>query len=259
MPTSVKPISSTPFIHSVQSAFKLLESIHFLGLATLSQLSVQTGFSLNQTFRLLATLEHEGYVSKDTAKRYRLGSKLHVLGEGADWPHDLISVARPHMQALSDLSGETILLSVPTGLERMIVAQLASTHSLQVNYPIGSRVPLYVGGMGVAMLAFLKNLQAEVFAKPFVAFTDVTLDEKALKVELKKVRQARVRVSKDDYMAGEFSVASPIVDRTQKAIAAITIAGFSARLHDSNLKLYMQTVKEVAVRISEAVTEVGLH
>jgi DNA-binding IclR family transcriptional regulator len=249
---TIEPASeSSPFIQSVQNALKLLETLHRLEEATLSDLSKHTSFTVNQTFRLLATLEQEGYVSKNVNKRYRLGSKLHILGKDAHWPHALIAAASPVMDELAELSGETILLSVPSGLERMVVAQKTSRYSLQVHYPVGSRIPLYVGGMGVAMLAFLPETQQRIFTSPLKPFTEFTLDQKTLAKELNKVRLEGVRISKDDYAVGEFSVAAPILDARGLAYAALSIAGFSARLNDAKILSYSQGVKTASKRVAE--------
>lgn len=157
------------------------------------------------------------------------------------------------MQKLAELSGETVLLSVPVGLERMVVAQISSTHSLQVSYPIGSRVPLYVGGMGVAMLAFLPDRQSAVFANPVEPFTEFTLDLSGLRKELEQVKKEGIRVSKNDYAVGEFSVAAPILDKVGEARAALTIAGFTARLDEVSLDLYTKELKKAAAIIADDV------
>jgi DNA-binding IclR family transcriptional regulator len=242
---------NSPLIQSVQNALKLLETLHRLEEATLSDLAKHAAFTVNQTFRLLATLEHEGYVSKTINKRYRLGSKLHILGKDAHWPHALIAAASPVMDELAELSSETILLSVPSGLERMVVAQKPSRYSLQVHYPVGSRIPLYVGGMGVAMLAFLPETQQRILASPLKPFTEFTLDETTLQKEIEVVRRDGYRISKDDYAVGEFSVAAPILDAQGLAYAAISIAGFSARLSETKLQEYSQAVKTAPRTISE--------
>lgn len=246
---------STPLVQSVQNALKLLETLCALQEASLSELSQHTGFTMNQTFRLLATLEHEGYVSKSLNKRYRLGAKLHLLGNQADWPHALIDAATPAMNSLSAMSGETILLAVPSGLERLIVAQKPSTHSLQVNYPVGSRIPLYVGGMGVAMLAFLPEAERQLRTAVLKSFTRYTLNHESLAHELEHVRQQGYRISKDDYAIGEFSVAAPILGQSGLAVAAIAIAGFTARLNDDAALRYSQAVRAASAQIAEQLGE----
>lgn len=243
---------SSPFIQSVQNALKLLEALHTLEEASLSDLSQYTSFTMNQTFRLLATLEHEGYVSKNLRKRYRLGSKLHILGQHADWPHALVDAAMPVMSQLSVLSGETILLAVPLGLERMIVAQKPSKHSLQVHYPVGSRVPLYVGGLGVAMLAFLPEAEKRLLKESIHSFTPYTLNHDTLTQELKRVREQGYRISQDDYAIGEFSVAAPILNQHGLAYAAMSIAGFTARLSPERIVEYTKSVKAATQEVSHS-------
>lgn len=250
-PSAPSSQTTTSLIQSVRNACVLLESLRSLEEATLSQLARYTGFSMNQTFRLLATLEHEGYVHKSSNKRYRLGSTLHILGQAARWPHRLIDSATPVMDDLAQLSGETILLAIPTGLERMIVAQKSSRHSLQVHYPIGSRLPLYVGGMGIAMLSYLPHKQHDILAQPLQRFTEYSLDHAGLQAEFAKIKEEGVRVSIDDYSIGEFSIAAPILDKDGTAYAAITIAGFTARLVEGTLDRYKKAILEARHHIQK--------
>ncbi len=244
----VSPPKALPTVQSVQNALQLLETLAAADAPTLSDLARQTGFTTNQTFRLLATLEGADYVTREPGKRYRLGPKLHLLGQQAAWPFDLIAATAPHLDALAELSGETVLLSIPVGAERMIVDARESRRSLRVSYPIGSKIPLYVGGMGVAMLAFSPGgVLEQLLATPRQAFTNLTLvDEEALREELTRVQRERVRVSRDDYAQGEFSVASPILDAKERLRGALAVAGFTARLSVEAQAQYAQAVRTAA-------------
>ena len=247
-------VAREPTVQSVSNALYLLETLAGTEEATLSHLARRTGFTLNQTFRLLVTLEAAGYVLREVNKCYRLGPKLHLLGEQAAWPHDLIAAASPHLDSLAELSGETVLLAVPIGVERMIVDVRESSHSLRVSYPVGSKIPLYVGGMGVAMLAFLPpELQMQVSAAPRRAFTELTLAKtEMLHAELARVKRERVRVSKDDYTKGEFSVAAPIFGTGETLRGALAVAGFTARLSKEVQGRFIQEVRTAAETVSRA-------
>ena len=257
MPASASrkaPTAREPTVRSVSNALRLLDTLARTEQRTLSDLARQTGFTLNQTFRLLATLEAAGFILREPDKRYRLGPKLHLLGQQAAWPHDLITAAAPHLDDLAELSGETILLSIPVGVERMIVDVRESRHSLRVSYPVGSKVPLYVGGMGVALLAFSpKEVLEQTLAAPRQAFTGLTLvDEEALRAALAQVRRERVRVSRDDYAQGEFSVASPVLDAKGQLRGALTIAGFTARLSEETQARFGAAVRAATEGIGRA-------
>jgi DNA-binding IclR family transcriptional regulator len=250
MSRSIAP--EVPTVRSVLNALHLLETLAAAEQGTLSDLAQRADLTLNNTFRLLATLEAAGYVVRDHKKHYHLGPKLHLLGRRAAWPSDLVRAAAPKLDELAALSGETVLLSVPVGVERMIVDTRAARYSLRVEYPVGSKLPLYVGGMGVAMLAFAPaEVLERVLRAPREAFTEHTLtDPGALEAELARVRRDHVRVSVDDYALGEFSVASPILGADGVAVGALAVAGFSNRLSPEARSRYAEAVRGAAEALS---------
>jgi len=238
-------------IQSLASALSLLETLAGLEAASLSELVRESRLTYNQTFRMLATLEARGYVLRDRQKVYRLGPQVALLGQRAGWPHELVEAAAPHLDALCELSGELVLLAVRSGLERMVVDRRPSRYSLRVDWPVGSRLPLHVGGLGVALLAFAPpEVQAQVLKGPLERYTPHTLSSpQALRKELQRVRQNRVRVSVDDWALGEFSVAAPIV-HDDLAFGAVNIAGFTARLDARRRNEYSCAVKSAAEAIA---------
>jgi IclR family transcriptional regulator, KDG regulon repressor len=251
----IAPDSTTPArntINAVTNALELLEVLAAHDGSRLSDLSQHSGFTLNQTFRLLETLETAGYVTRERDKRYRLGHKLHLLGVKAEWPHGLVSSAASSLDALAALSGESVLLAVRSGLQRMIVDSRPSTYSLRVDWGHGSKLPLHVGGLGVALLAFsphdIQNtILEQADAGHLTGFTPDTLTTRAaLQTELQRVRESGVRVSRDDWAVGEFSVAAPILAEDGTARGALNIAGFTARLTPDLELRYIEAVKAAA-------------
>lgn len=249
-------ISPKTTINAVTNALELLEVLSLHDGARLSDLSQHSGFTLNQTFRLLETLEVAGYVTRERDKRYRLGHKLHLLGLKAEWPHGLVSDAASSLDGLAALSGESVLLAVRSGLQRMIVDSRPSTYSLRVDWSHGSKLPLHVGGLGVALLAFSpvdvqKTVLEQADARHLTAFTPDTLTTRAaLEVELQRVIESGVRVSRDDWAVGEFSVAAPILGADGTARGALNIAGFTARLTPDLETRYIAAVKAAARAVS---------
>jgi DNA-binding IclR family transcriptional regulator len=248
--------SSSPSteIQSLASALRLLETVAEHEGEGMSELARNAQMTHNQTHRILATLETHGYVIRNDARGYHIGPKLAVLERRAGRYRNLIEAASTGMDDLAAQTGESILLAVRNRLERMVIDSRPSRHSLRVDWPVGSRLPLHVGGLGVALLAFAPQaVQLEVMAQPRNRFTAQTLtDKKALQSELEQVRKSKVRISKDDYANGEFSVAAPIIDAAGEAIAAINIAGFTARLSPKLEREYARLVREVAERIARA-------
>jgi DNA-binding IclR family transcriptional regulator len=250
---SSNPSPSTE-IQSLASALRLLETVAEHEGEGMSELARNAQMTHNQTHRILATLETHGYVIRNDARGYHIGPKLAVLERRAGRYRNLIEAASTGMDELAAQTGESILLAVRNRLERMVIDSRPSRHSLRVDWPVGSRLPLHVGGLGVALLAFAPQaVQLEVMAQPRNRFTPQTLtDKKALQSELEQVRKSKVRISKDDYANGEFSVAAPIIDAEGEAIAAINIAGFTARLTPKLEREYARLVREVAEEIASA-------
>lgn len=263
-----KTTSAANTVQVVTTALELLEVLSEHDGVRLSDLVALRDLSLNQTFRLLATLERSGFVVRDARKRYWLGPKLYLLGSRSAHAGELVVSAAPDMDALSAASGESILLSVRVGLERMVVASRPSRFSLRVDWPLGSRLPLHVGGMGVALLAFSPpEIVADVLGRADAGrlerFTSCSLTTRsALEAELAQVRRDGVRVSKDDYAFGEFSIAAPVLGADGLAQGALTIAGFTARLDDKTQERYASAVRDATRRISsrlKAPTASGSH
>jgi DNA-binding IclR family transcriptional regulator len=259
MPKTARAPTSTNTVASVEAALELLELLSTNDGARLSDLVALSGSSLNQTFRLLATLEDTGFVMRDEKKRYWLGAKLYLLGSRSTHYAGLVSAAAPEMDALSALSGESILLAVRVGLERVVIATRISRYSLRVDWAAGSRLPLHVGGVGVALLAFappgVRNTVLErADAGQLEGYTATSMTTRAmLEAEIAQVRASGVRVSKDDYAVGEFSVAAPILGADGVALGALTVAGFTARLDAGTQARYVDAVRGAVGRIAASV------
>lgn len=256
MTSSAPSLNPKNTINAVTNALELLEVLADHDGARLSDLSQHSGFTLNQTFRLLETLEVAGYVTRERDKRYRLGHKLHLLGLRAEWPHALVSNAASSLDSLAALSGESVLLAVRSNLHRMVVDSRPSTYSLRVDWGHGSKLPLHVGGLGVALLAFSPvNIQNAILEQAdtgrLTGFTPDTLTSRAeLETELQRVRATGVRVSRDDWAHGEFSVAAPILGADGTARGALNIAGFTARLTPDLELRYIDAVRAAAQQVT---------
>ncbi len=250
--------SSSGQIQAVSVALRLLETVAEEEGQGMSALAVKAGLTHNHAHRLLLTLEGNGYVVRDADRSYHLGPKLALLNQRANRYRALIEAAKEPMDWLSALSGESILLAVRGGLERVVIDRRTSTHSLRVDWALGSRLPLHVGGLGVALLAFApEGVLESVLKRERQRYTKGTLTTAAaLKLELDRVRKTGLRVSVDDYAVGEFSVAAPVLNAQGVAVAALNIAGFTARLTAEKRVSYGEAIKratsETAVALKTA-------
>ena len=145
---------TTASIQVIARVARLLEAIAAHGEpVSLKILANTTGLHPSTAFRILASLIEHGFVERGEAGRYRFGAKMLQLGDRAQSLLDLRREARPIMERLRDLTGETVSLSVRDGDEVVYVECLAAPRVMRVERTIGWRAPLHAAASGKLFLA----------------------------------------------------------------------------------------------------------
>ena len=119
---------------------------------TPTELAHDLGLSRPIVYRLLTTLQAEGFARRDTHGRVHLGFGVLVLAQAV---HPLLRVAAlPALRSLAEEAGATAHLTVAEGDEGLAVAVVEpSWTDFHVAYREGSRHPLTRGAAGLALLA----------------------------------------------------------------------------------------------------------
>src|SRR5207342_1738541 len=139
---------------AVDKAFEILAALpaggQFVGVSELAR-SMQ--LSKSTVFRLLTTMERNGFVEREGG-RYRLGRRLHDIGAQVYEPrpgrlHELLS---PIMAALYEHSRETVHLGVLRDSEVVLLGRLHGRRTTPHALCLGSRFPAHCSAMGKALL-----------------------------------------------------------------------------------------------------------
>ncbi len=77
-----------------------------------------------------------------------VGAKLSRLGSGASFQSTLSKLARPVMENLRKMSGETINLAVLDGTDVLYIDVLETVHTFRLVTQIGSHLPFYSTSLG---------------------------------------------------------------------------------------------------------------
>ncbi|MDF5757762.1 helix-turn-helix domain-containing protein [Spongiactinospora sp. TRM90649] len=119
---------------------------------TPSELAGQLGVSRAVFYRLLTTLQQEGFARRDGRGRVHLGFGVLTLARGV---HPLLrAAALPTLRALAEGVGATAHLTVAEGDDGLAVAVVEpSWTDMHVAYREGARHPLDRGAAGLAILA----------------------------------------------------------------------------------------------------------
>jgi DNA-binding IclR family transcriptional regulator len=120
-----------------------------------NEIARRTGINASTVSRLLATLANAGFVEHVAASgRYRLGLRLLELGNAVLARLDLREIARPHLQALADATGETATLSAPGEGHAVTVDFVQSPSTVQSVARLGRPSVAHATATGKLLLAF---------------------------------------------------------------------------------------------------------
>ncbi|MBL8583633.1 MAG: IclR family transcriptional regulator [Rhizobiaceae bacterium] len=122
------------------------------------ELMERTGLPKATVSRLTFTLARLGYLDYDERLgRYSLGSATVSLGYSALSANPVIAVAPPLMRGLAEATGAAVALGTRDGLEMLYLANCRSESLVTLRLNVGSRVPLWNSGMGLAYLVGLSR------------------------------------------------------------------------------------------------------
>jgi DNA-binding IclR family transcriptional regulator len=143
-------------VAAVERALAVLDALaNGQGELGTNEIARRTGINASTVSRLLATLASGGFVEHDASSgRYRLGLRLLELGNAVLSGLDLREIARPHLQALADATGETATLSAPGEGHAVTVDFVQSPSTVQSVARLGRPSVAHATATGKLLLAF---------------------------------------------------------------------------------------------------------
>jgi IclR family transcriptional regulator, acetate operon repressor len=191
----------------------------------LSDLAGDAALPKSTASRLLSALERQGLVEQQGRRgSFEPGPVLRRFANRGQ----LVELAQPHLERLSEISGETINLAVPGPLGVEHLAQIESRHFLGTGDWVGRRVPYHCTAVGKVLVAF--------------GGTDPgALDPS----EIARVRRDGYATAVDELEVGLTGLAAPVIGAGGRAIAALSISGPTLRLGRRQIEdLYPQLIHE---------------
>jgi DNA-binding IclR family transcriptional regulator len=179
-------------------------------------------------YRILNTLLRHDMVRRSSEGVYRLGPRLialaaRTLADAHDY--DLATLSNPHLEKLSEETGEASKVSVLDDGGVLVVAAIQGGREYALTVVPGQRLPLHAGAAGKVLLAYLPKPELTARLEgTLVKYTSRTLhDAKRLKAELARVKRQGWAQDKGEYAPSIWAFAAPIPDRTGKIIAALSV------------------------------------
>ena len=235
---------------AVDRAAALLVSILESGQPpTFGDLQSSSGLAKSTLSRLLSSLERHGLVHRSDEGAVRPGPVITRFAH-SDRSHDsLIELARPHLQRLSDATGETINLAILVGDEVEQIAQVDCRFLIgNVNW-VGQRLPTHCTALGKVFLAG----GAPMPHGPLDRRTARTLTTVSrLADDIKVTARRGWALADSELEPGLVAIAAPVRASSGSVIAALSITGPSSRLTPARIREFARLLVAAAHEISTA-------
>ena len=211
---------------------------------TLLQISERTSIPPTSLYRFLETLERYGFIRADKEGRlYRLGPTVFRLGMLCHDSVDLRETAKPEMEKIAELTGESVFLTVRDGRSSVCIECAEGKHWIRLTQRIGAALPLHAGAAAKVLLAYMPEPERQNMLR--------TLELRAIgpgticsrTVLEKKIRAIRSRgfdISHEEVDAGSCGVAVPVFSAKGEVVAALASGGPMYRFTDKGTKQILE-------------------
>lgn len=238
-------------VGSVQRAINVLDALAEARteLGT-NEIARRTGVNVSSISRLLSTLTGAGLVQYvPSTGRYRLGIRILQLAGAARESLDVRGLARPLLEDVTAITGETSTLSLPGTHDLLTIDFVASTQSVRSVAQVGRNSVAHATAAGKVLLAWGGTLPDGELTR----YTErTTTDRESLQREIEKVRERgwaqAVGEREDDLNA----IAVPVLDGTGALIAVLGVQGPAGRFTPRAMRAAIEPLAERAAALASA-------
>lgn len=175
--------------------------------------------------RALATLEAAGYAERHQgSSRFVIGKSARSLAYAYMGQFPVRDLAMPYLQQLTLETGLTSSLFVRLGWYVLRIGQILGPNVMIHRTGLGEVHPLTIGAPSLAILA---NLSGAEFDRAVEA-AEGSVNAATLRRTATKIRTAGVAVSASLVEPGTSDVASALLDRRERVVAAVAVEGASS-------------------------------
>jgi DNA-binding IclR family transcriptional regulator len=229
--------------YSAPALDKALDILELLageaGGLTQTEIAERVGRNVSQIYRVLATLERRGYLTRDDRSgRYVLSMALFDLAHRHPPLRGLVQLAAGPMRALADAVSQSCNLSIDDAGAVRIVAQAESPADFGYHVRVGARFPLETTATGTVLTAVRPGADAAAAAPQ--------------PGEVAQLADGYL-TRPDPLQAGVTDVAVAITDRRGHTVAALTVpyvaTSYSAVGLDEVVSAARATGAEISARL----------
>lgn len=230
-------------IQTVINAMRLLEAFRDEEELGVTELARRLELHKNNVFRLLATLQQQGYIEQEAdTERYRLGVRVLELGCSFTRNRPLLISAEPVLEDLAQKTGETCHLGTLRGFEVVHMRGKQAERAIVAGVREGQSLPAHCTALGKVLVGCAEDALHQAYDAwlgdgELAARTDETIvDRHKLRDHLRGVGVRGVGFDLLECDEGLTCAAAPVHAADGRVVAAISVSGPESRLSESTLR-----------------------
>jgi DNA-binding IclR family transcriptional regulator len=221
-------------------------------------LIARSGLPPSTCYRYLKSLHHAGLLARVGSGSYVVGPRVLAMDRISRLTDPVYSIGSPVVQALSQRTGFSALLSVLYSGSVMCVQQVATPDAPAGLFGRGEQRPLIAGASANIILAHLPPHQLRsLYAKQRegIAQAGLGADWDAFRASVKAIRQDGVSHSLGEYRKGIAGVAAPLFNRDGEVLGSIALATSTRSQRLAEFKAFAPLVKDAAAEITRRIAQ----
>ncbi|MBN2126263.1 MAG: IclR family transcriptional regulator [Deltaproteobacteria bacterium] len=245
----------TYVIKVLEKALKVLDEFSPKESAfTLDALTKRTRLSKPVVYRILRTMEKNGYIRYDLNDgRYRLGLRFLELGSSVFTSTSIRKTASPYLDSIARTLKATILVGIILDDQFSYIDKREGDSILRIPSPLGAKMAPGDSFLGQTLLAFMEPEERTRLLKLHPLRNRVqgrlrTLGE--IKARLDEVKRQGYLLETGEFYEGVAQVGVPIVGASGDVVAALGVCLQEFRMTDAARRDIVEQTRNTAKRIS---------
>ena len=248
-------------IQSFELGISILECIErATGPLSLTKIAQACGMTVSKAHFYLVSLNRAGLVTQDSVGgHYRLGPAALRLGLSALAKLDILELARAEMARLSELTGDTVFLSIWGHSGPTVISRFDGANVAPLVTRVGAVMPLTASATGRVFLAWLPSpytrdlLDSEYNSSG----RNVIRSRDKLHAVLERIRRDGYVMTPGAVVADMIAIAAPVFDHSRRLQCVLTITEQSAHLDIAARRALAQVLRQTSEKISCSAGFVG--
>jgi DNA-binding IclR family transcriptional regulator len=222
-----------------------------------ADLADAVGEPRSSVYRILSSMRAEGLVEPGRDRgQFRLGLRLLTLASSVVSKFDVRAYARPALERLYELTGETVFVCVPRDDRAVCIERLDGKRVQSLALKLGGSLPLHAGAAPRAILAALGPAKWDAYLanhENLESFTPKTpVKRSQLLPLLKKAVAEGIAVSDQDVTVGVAAIGAAIIDYQGQVCGALSISGIRDAIIGDNFPAWSTELRSAATEVSRS-------